>query len=126
MPETYSKAYHISKMMRHIENSCMSEQFIQAFSDNTQVHSAIFSYVHAYWGRQKVRHIQALLRHIESYSEIFKTLCNPCICNHAIFKTLTHLEPGASSSVCGICKMIRHVQCPGIIRTVYSTIFKDI
>ena len=46
--------------------------------------------------------------------------------NHAIFRTLTHLEVEASSKACWTCKIIRHIQIPAIVRTVYSRISKDI
>ena len=65
-------------------------------------------------------------RHIDTNSDIFRTLHNLCIYNHAIFRTLADLEPDPSSKACETCKMIRHIQCPGIVKTVYSNIFKDI
>ena len=40
-----------------------------------------------------LRHIKALLRHMEPKSDIFGTLRNPYIYNRAIFKTLAYLEP---------------------------------
>ena len=60
------------------------------------------------------------------YSEIFGNIRNPCIYNRAIFRTLAYLEPKASSKACRTCKMIMHIQSPGIVRTIYSSIFKDI
>ena len=39
----------------------------------------------------------------------------------AIFKTLAHLEPQASSKACQTCKMVRHIQSPDIVRTTYSS-----
>ena len=80
-------------------------------------YSAIFSHVQTYW--RTYRRIQALLRHIEPYSNIFRTLCNPWIYNRAIFRTLAHLEPELSSQTCQTCKMTRHIQ-------VFSRIFRDI
>ena len=62
----------------------------------------------------------------EPHSDIFRTMCNPCMYNCAIFKTLADLEPETSSKVCKTCQMIRHIQSPGMVRTVYSSIFKDI
>ena len=38
-------------------------------------------------------HIQALLRHVESYSDLFRILCNPYMYKRAIFRTLVDLEP---------------------------------
>ena len=72
-----------------------------------------------------MRYIQALLRHIDPNSDIFRTLHNLCVYNHAIFRTLADLEPDPSSKGCETCKMIRHVQCPGIVKTVHSNIFKE-
>ena len=60
---------------------------------------------------------------MELYWEIFGTLCNSCIYNHTIFRTLVYLEPETSSKACRICKVIMHIQGPSIIRTVYSSIF---
>ena len=68
-------------------------------------------------------HIQALLWHIESCSGIFRNLCNPCIYNLAIFRTLAYLEPEASSKTCRPCKMIRHIPNLDIVTIVYSSIF---
>ena len=41
-----------------------------------------------------------------------------------IFGTLAHLEPETSSKACPTCKIIRQIQSPGIVRTVYSNILK--
>ena len=70
-----------------------------------------------------MRHIQVFLRHIEPYSNIFTTLCNPCVYNRAILRPLTYLEPKVSSKA---RKMMTHIENYGIVRTVYSIIFKDI
>ena len=67
MPEAYSKPCQAL----HSQNSLF--RLIQR-------HLAIFSHVQAYW--ETWRHIQALLRHIEPYSDIFRTLWNPCIISH--------------------------------------------
>ena len=48
----------------------------------------------------------------------------PCIYKRAIFRALGYLEQ-ASPKACRTCKMIMHVQSPGTVRTVYSSIFKD-
>ena len=61
-------------------------------------------------------------RHIEPYSDIFRTLCNPCIYNRLIFRTLAplrHLKKPVQH-----CKMIKHIQSPGIVRTIYSSNFQ--
>ena len=70
-----------------------------------------------------IEYIQALLWHIEPYSGIYRTPRNPCIYNRTIFKTLAYLEREASAKPCRTWKMIRHIQSPGILRTVYSSIF---
>ena len=59
-------------------------------------------------------------------SKLFETLRNPCIYHRAIFRTLDFLYPEASSKSCRTCNMIMHIQSPGIVRTVYSNVFKDI
>ena len=59
-------------------------------------------------------------------SNIKLTLPNTCIYNRAIFRTLAYQEPEASSKSCETCKMIMNIQSTGIVRTVYSNIFKEI
>ena len=118
MPVVCSKPCQISKMMRHLENPGIVRIICLG----------IFRHVQAYF---TMKHIQALLRHIELYSDIFRTLCKHCIYNHTIFRILTYLnqnasEPEASSKVCQTCKMIMHIQNPDIVGTVYSSIFGDI
>ena len=54
---------------------------------------------------------------------MFGILRNCCIYNRVIFRILAFLEPEASSKICQTCKMI---QSPGMLKTVYSSIFKDI
>ena len=115
MPETYSKPCQVSMIITHIENPGIA-RICSGIFRHIQGHSVILSHVQAYWGI--LRHIQALLRHTELYSDIFRTPSNPCIYNHAVFRTLTHLEPEASSKGCQICKMTRHDQSPGIVRTL--------
>ena len=134
--ETCSKFFQISKMIRHIENPGIVRTVYSGILRHILGHSAIFSYVQAYWGR--LSHIEVyagiLLRHIEPYLDIFRTLCNPCMYKRTIFRTLAYLEPEASSTyilnesseACQTCKMTRHIQRPGIVRTVYSNIFEDL
>ena len=43
-----------------------------------------------------------------------------------MFRTLDCLEPEAFVKVCWLYEMIMHIQSPGMFRTVYSSIFKDI
>ena len=69
------------------------------------------------------------MRHIEVFPDIFGTLCNSCTCSCGIFRTLAHLDPEAFSKACQTCKVIRHIDSPGIGRTViqvFSRIFRDI
>ena len=94
-----------------------SEQFIQAFS-------GIFRDIQQY--SAMLRHIQTILRHIVPYSDIFRTLFKPCLYNLIILRSLAYLEPDASWKACLTSKMIMHIQNPCIVRTVYSSIFKDI
>ena len=97
--------------MGHIDNSGIVRT----------IYSCIFRHIQEYSAMsRRIKGHEDILRHIQA------TLCNLCFCNRAIFRTLAYLEPVASSSNCQICKIIRHIQSPGIIRTVYSSIFKDI
>ena len=72
MPGAYSKPPQISKMMIHIENSDRVRKVIWAFSGIFRV---IYQYevmsTHNEEHQGIFRHIQALLRHIEPYSDIF-------------------------------------------------------
>ena len=55
--------------------------------------------------------------------------CNPCICDYAIFKTLAYLETETSSKACQTCRMIKHIESPGIVEQFIlasSRIFNDI
>ena len=67
------------------------------------------------------RHCWGILGHIEIYSEHY----NPCTYNSEMFRTLEYFEPKVSSKIFQTCEIIRHIQSCGI-RTVYSSIFKDI
>ena len=72
MPGAYSKPPQISKMMIHIEKSDRVRKVIWAFSGIFRV---IYQYqvviIHNEEHQDTFRHIQALLRHIEPYSDIF-------------------------------------------------------
>ena len=114
--------------MRHFENPGIVRtsifRYFQAYSEtfiNIQPCSGILRDIKAY---------SDIFRHywgnIEPHSDIFRTLCNPYIYNGVIFGTLTHLEPEASSKACQTSKMIKHIHSPGIIRTVYWSIFNYI
>ena len=124
IPAGYSKPCQLYKMMRHIENSDIVRTAYSGIFKQNQEHSAIFSHVQAYW--EILGPIETLLRHIEPYPDIFRTLCHPCICNSTMLRTLIHLELEESSKACRKSKLIKHIQMPGIVRTVYSSIFKDV
>ena len=103
----------------------LSEQFIQAFSDifkDIQQYSAMF--------RPISRHYCSILSYVQTYSDICVIhKYNHYKYNHYIFRTLAYsnLEPETSSNTCQTCQMIKHIQSPpGIVRTVFSSIFKNI
>ena len=95
MPETYSKSFQISKMMKHIENPAIVGTVYSNIFRHIQGHSDI----QGHWGT--LRHIEALLRHKVPYSVTFRTMCNPYIYNRTMFRILSHFEPKASSKTCG-------------------------
>ena len=113
----------------HIETLAQSEQIIQTFSvlfEDIQGYSGIFGYVQAYRGT--FRHIEAYSGVIEAYRAVVRHIWKrkPCICNqpcHIQKPGLFTLE--ASSKAYQTYKMSMHIQSPGIVRTVYSSIFKD-
>ena len=107
MLETYSKSSQISKMVKQIEDPGIVRTVYSCICKYMQGHPTLLIHVEAYWGR--LRQIQALLRHIELYSDILRTLCNLCICSHALFRILAHLEPRAPSKTCWTYKMIKHI-----------------
>ena len=43
-----------------------------------------------------------------------------------MFRTLAYLIPETCSELCQTSKMMRHIENPGIVRTVYSGIFSHI
>ena len=55
-------------------------------------------------------------RDILSYNQTYSELCAVLTINSAILRTQAHLEPETSLKACRTCKMIRHVQSPGIAR----------
>ena len=87
--------------MRRIENFDIVRTVYLGIFRYIQIHSAIFSHV-------KVKAYSGI---IEAFSSIFRHI-----------RTLAYLEPEASSKVCQTCKMIRDIQSPGIVRTVYLSI----
>ena len=118
MPEAYSKPCQISKIMRHIEIAGIVRTVYSGTFRYVQGHLAILRHAQAYW-------VSSILRYIELYSDTFRSLCNPCIYNRAMFRTRAHLEPEISSNVYQRCKITMHIQSPGIVRT-FSRIFRDI
>ena len=127
MLEAHLKSCQVSTVIRHNENPDIVKIVCLSSFRHIRRYSATLSYVKHVEGDQGIqRHIEALLRHTEPYSDIFRILWSPCIYNCAIFRTLTYLKPKASSKACPTCKMFRHTQSPGIIRTVYSRIIKDL
>ena len=72
--------------------------------------------------------MQACLGIIEAYLAIFRTLCDPCIYNRAIFKTLTCLEPEASSKAYQkiIIYILRALAYSEQYIQAFSKIFEDI
>ena len=45
---------------------------------------------------------------------------------HTIFRTMTFLMPEPCSKSCQIAKVMKHIENPGIVRMLYSGIFRDI
>ena len=110
IPEAYSKPCQIFKTMRDIENPDKLSTVYSSMFRHIHGHSAIFSHGQVYWGTLKhMVLIQMLPRYIELYSEIFRTLCNPCIYNRAIFRTLS--------------RNLRHLQKP-VKNVRWSSIFR--
>ena len=109
----------------HIESLDIVRTFYSRIFRNIQGNSSIFSHVHIYW---------KILQHIEEYSDIIEaygtiirpiqTLHNPYVYNRGTVRTLAYLEPKVSSKSCQACKIVNHIQGPGI-KTVNSNIFKD-
>ena len=125
MAEAYSKLCEISKMMRYIENIPHHSLFkhFQGYSgtfSTVEPCSGILRDIKSFWGI--FRHYQGILSHFQAYSEF---CVNLSIYNCSIFWTYAHLESETSSKTCRTCKMIRHIQNPGIIKTLYSSILKD-
>ena len=100
--------------IRHIQNSDILR--ILAFS---AVFSGICLYKHC-WGI--FTHIETLLRHMQPYSGIFRTLCNPRIFTTFTFWALVFLEPEAYLKPCET--LTRHIQNPAVRH--YSAVFRHI
>ena len=115
-----------SMMKRHIENLDIARAVYSGIFQAYSEHSAISIHVQAYSAR--VRHIEAfscifmdhwgILSHIQTYSEL---------CVSLPYTNVPYLKPEASlKDTCQTCNMIRPIQIPGIVRTIYSRIFKDL
>ena len=114
-------------MIRCIENSSIIRTVYPDIFKHIQYHPAVFSRVQAYWRTLRHNEVYSGITGLnEPYPDIFRTLDNSCLYNHTIFRTLAHLELEASSKACWTHKVIRHIQSPGIVRKVYSSILKDI
>ena len=124
--EVYSKPCQISTMTRYFENPDIVRTVYSGIFGHIRGHSAIFTYVYKYCATLRQTEATSCITEACEPSDICRTLCNPCIYNRAIFGTLAHLELEASSKACQTCKLIRYIQSPGIVRTVYSSIFKVI
>ena len=113
--------------MRHIKKSDMVRTVCSSILRHILEHSANSARLkHNEGDKGMLRHIQALLRNTEQYSDIFRTLCYLCIYKLVIFRTLTHLEFQASSKAGRTRKMIMQILNPGIVRKVSSKHFKYI
>ena len=115
--------------MGHIDSPDIVRTVYSSIFRYIQGYPAIFSHVQAYWGT--LRHIQAYSGIVKKYWAIFRTLCNPCIYNRVIFRIMSHLEHETSSKAFRTCKMTKHIQSPGIVRSLskhlqgYLEIFRD-
>ena len=130
MPEGYLKPCRISKMMSHIENSGIVRT---VYSGCFQIYSRTFNNMQPYSGQYSdmlrhteglwgIRHYCGTLSHIRTYSELCITLAYTTVpySETSIFRTQD------SSKTYQTCRMSRHIQNPGIVRTVYSSIWKGI
>ena len=91
-----------SKMKRHIENPGRVRTAYSGIFKHIQWHSAIFGHNQAYWATLKA--YLGIFRHFEPYTDIFRTLFNHCIYNHATFKPLAQYRTQ------GIFKNLPNVQ----------------
>ena len=113
--------------MRHIENRGIVRTVYSGIFRHIQGHWAILPYsgtlrdIKTYSGI--FSHYWGILSHIQKYLELNVTLG---------FATVPYSELETSSKACRTCKMTRHIQSPGITRTLcnhfqgYSVIFRDI
>ena len=106
--------------MRYIENIPHHSLFkhFQGYSgtfSTVEPCSGILRDIKSFWGI--FRHYQGILSHFQAYSEF---CVNLSIYNCSIFWTYAHLESETSSKTCRTCKMIRHIQNPGIIKTLFK------
>ena len=97
---------------KHIQNSGIFRTLF------VQVYSGIFKHIQHYY--DIFRHIEVFLRHIQSYSRIFSTMCNPPIFTTLPCSKPRHLEPEAYSKPCETFP--RYIKTPAIVRTIYPSI----
>ena len=77
---------------------------------HNSISSSILRYIQTYW--TLIRHIQALLTHIQAYSEPCITLTYPQPCHIlANLKLEAYSEPSET--------LTKHIQNPAIVKTVY-------
>ena len=76
------------------------------------------SHIQVYWGT--LRHFEVYSGITEAYWAIFRHIQNSvyCIYNRAIFRNQTYIKPEAFSKAFWTCKMTRHIQSHGIVRTL--------
>ena len=112
----------------------LEQNIIQTFPDIFKgmqhylpMFSPTLSHVQAHW--ETLRHVEAYSGIIVAYWAVFRYIQN-CVALHIrachIKNPSIFIEPMASSKGYQTCKMIRHIQSPGIVRTAYSSIFRDI
>ena len=126
---SYSGQWHISHQ-KHIRNTFKHLRYKSYWEPwhgqnslfrHFQAFSATFSHVQAQW--KTLRHTETS-RHYCGIFSLFWTYS--CLYNRAMFRTLAKLENKVSSKDCQPCKVIKHIQSPSMVRTVYSSILKNI
>ena len=88
---------------------------------NIQRCSDMLRDIKVYWGI--FRQFSGKLSRIQTYSELCVTFANSQLCH---IQNLAYLELKTSSKTCKTCKNNKHIQSPRLVRTVYSSIFKQI
>ena len=104
--------------IRHIQDSDIFRTVYSGISRYLQAHSTLLSHIHAF---------DALLRHLQSSSGIFRTLCKPLVFTNLLFsQALSYLELETYSKPCETSK--RDIQNPAIVMIVqpYSGICRTL